>query len=173
MQAVRMMITVFAASAIASACAETKPTLALARTTSAPLTTTSAPTSAAASPPSDPSPSAVEGARAEEPPATDTPTRREQDTLEIRVLEAMENADLALEGLRERSREGSFKDWLAVDKAMRKAQRYKAALMVDLRRLHGDLGMMSWPVFKKGVEQTLEELDGVVSRTRTAPSASQ
>jgi hypothetical protein len=42
--------------------------------------------------------------------------------------------------------------------------------MVDLRRLHGDLGMMSWDVFKHGVEISVGDLEGVTTSMRTAAS---
>lgn len=169
MYALRMLIPLLAAGAIATACAETTPTLAPTRTTSALVATKSSDLA----PAREPEPSAT-GAAVDESStrcAADAAMLREKDELEIRVLEAMENSDLALQALRERSQEASFKDWLVVDKAMRNAQRYKSALMEDLRRLRGDLGMMTWPVFKRIVEAKIGELDEVVAHARASSHA--
>lgn len=169
MHAVRMIIPMLVAVAVASACAETTPIVAPTRTTSAPVATTSADVAPARDP--EPSTTAADIEEARTRCATDAATLREKDELEIRVLEAMESSDLTLQALRERSQEGSFKDWLVVDKAMRNAQRNKSALMEDLRRLRGDLGMMSWPVFKRVVEVKIGELDEIVARARASSRA--
>lgn len=93
--------------------------------------------------------------------------KREYDDLEVRVIESIENADLALQGLRDDDEKNQFKHWFAVDKATRKAARHKAKLLSDLRRLHGDLGNMSWPVFKAGVESSIGDLDAIVAQAKS------
>lgn len=92
--------------------------------------------------------------------------RREQDELSVRVAEAIENADLALDGVRDAAVKDGWRKWGKVDKAARNAQRHKAKLLMDLRRLHGDLGMMTWPVFKADVEKSIGDLESTTAEAR-------
>jgi hypothetical protein len=95
-----------------------------------------------------------------------TDARREQDALAVRVAEAIENADLAIESARDAAQLDFWKKWPRVAKVTREAQRQKAKLLVDLRRLHSDLGMMTWPTFKADVERSLAELESAVAQAR-------
>jgi hypothetical protein len=92
--------------------------------------------------------------------------RREQDDLSVRVAEAIENADIALDAVRDAAVKDGWRKWPKVDKATRTAQRHKAKLLMDLRRLHGDLGMMTWSVFKADVEKSIGDLESTTAEAR-------
>lgn len=94
-------------------------------------------------------------------------TTQEQNALAVRVAEAIENADLTLDGVRDAAVKDGWRKWPKVDKVTRTAQRHKAKLLMDLRRLHGDLGMMTWPVFKADVEKSIGELEEATAQART------
>lgn len=93
-------------------------------------------------------------------------TKREQDELAIRITESIESSDLVLDGLRDAAVKDGWKKWPQVEKASKAAQRHKAKLLTDLRRLHGDLGMMTWATFKEDAEHSIGDLEQATAQAR-------
>lgn len=93
-------------------------------------------------------------------------TKREQDELAVKIAESIENADLALDSARDAAVKDGWRKWPQVEKATKTAQRHKAKLLTDLRRLHGDLGMMSWSTFKEDAERSIGDLEQATSQAR-------